>query len=380
MALKPILGSEVTMQDGSHLTLLVRNQAGYANLCRLLTRSFAYGKRLTPQLPWDELPAYTDGLICLTGCPKGKVRSLVHAYKYDEARQAAARLVAWFGREHTWIEVQDDFTPECMRVCRELVALAEHLGIGAVATNNVHYVTRRGFPAHDMLRCIGAGITIADETHEARPLNFERWLKPAHKMLDFFFWCPQALANSIQVAEQCELALPVNINITPPYATPEGHDAASYLRHLAFKGAQARYKHLTPKVQSRLDHELAVISEFGYAEYVLLAWKVARWARSQGIRCTGRGSAADSCVAYSLFLTDVDVIARDLPFARFLAPGKVPDIDLDFDAQRRDEVFRYIQQEWGEANVAMACTFHTFWAKSALRDVGKALGLPVRYC
>lgn len=381
--IQPLLGAEVTLDDGTHLTLLAQNRMGYSTLCRLLSRSYACGGRRTPALPWAELPHHTEGLFCLTGCPRGRVHSLTRAHRYAEAKGVARQLRDWFGAERTLVELQDDFTPDCHRVCRELVMLAGHLGLRPVVTNNVHYATRRDFVAQDVLRCIGAGITTG-EVHPVRPLNFERYLKSGPKMAELFWWCPEALANTVWVAERCEPALPTGLQVTPPYATPDGHDSDSYLRHLAFKGAKVRYKRkdgqsnrvLAPRVVARLEHELMVITHLGYADYFLMAWKLVRWTRHAGIRCTGRGSAADSCVAYSLFLTDVDVLQRNLPFARFLVPGKTPDIDLDFDAQRRDEVFRHLQEEYGADRVAMACTFHTYLAKSALRDVGKALGLP----
>ncbi len=384
----PIQGAEITLvhpamrpvgggaREGerSHLTLLAKNRAGYASLCRLLSLAYAHGGRLTPCLPWEALPAHAEGLFCLTGCRKGRVHSLTREKRYDAAERTARQLLDWFGPDSLYIELVDDFTPDCHRVCRELAALAERLGVRDVVTNNVHYAVRRDVAVHDILCCIRAGITVGD-AHEARPLNFERWLKPPRKMQELFWWRPQALANTLHLAAQCQPSLPLDEQVTPAFQTPEGQDAAAYLRHLVQKGALARYKKLTPQIQARLDHELAVIAELGYADYMLLAWKVARWSRKEGIRCTGRGSAADSCVAYSLLLTDVDVIQRSLPFARFLAPGKKPDIDLDFDSTRRDDVFEYIKREWGEPNVAMACTFHTYHAKGALRDVGKALGL-----
>ncbi len=373
--IKPILGAELTLEDDSHLTLLARNRAGYANLCVLISLAHAHGGRLSPRLPWEALEAHAENLVCLTGCRLGRVSSLTRAHCYEEAEKTARRLRHWFGREQTFIELQDDFTPDSRCVAGALRALAERLGVGAVCTNNVHYATRRGFITHDVLRCIAAGVTVA-ETHPLRPLNFERYLKSGAEMLDLFYWAPEALEATARIAAQCEPALPRNEQITPSYPCPEGHDAASYLRKLAYKGADARYCGLPAAVTARLEHELAVIVELGYADYFLMAWKIARWARQAGIRCTGRGSAADSCVAFALKLTDVDVIARNLPFARFLAPGKMPDIDLDFASTRRDDVFRYIQQEYGEENVAMACTFHTFLAKSALRDVGKVLDLP----
>jgi error-prone DNA polymerase len=196
-------------------------------------------------------------------------------------------------------------------------------------------------------------------------------------MTELFAWRPDAVANTIRIADQCEVALPMPGDVTPRYSVPEGRgDADAYLRHLTYKGGAARYGKFTEKILRRVEHELSVITKLGYADFFLMCWEIVRWARKQGIRATGRGSAADSCVAYCLTLTDVDVIRRNLPFARFLTEGKNPDIDMDFPSERRDDVFRYIVEKYGEAHVGMVCTFHTYWAKGAVRDIGKALSIP----
>ncbi|HSV72491.1 MAG TPA: DNA polymerase III subunit alpha, partial [Chthonomonadales bacterium] len=244
-----------------------------------------------------------------------------------------------------------------------------------VATNNVHYAEPDGFVGHDVLRCVAA-LCPLDQPHPGRPLNAERHLKSAREMADLYRWRPDALENTVRIAETCEAALPEREEMTPFFPVPDGHDAASYLRHLTYKGAKVRYRPLSERVVQRIEHELDVITQLGYADYFLMVWDIVRWARRNGIRCTGRGSAADSCVACCLTLTDVDVISRRLPFARFLTPGKTPDIDIDFPSERRDDVFRHIVAKYGDEHVGMVCTFHTFWAKSAVRDVGKALGLP----
>ncbi|MGC8667785.1 MAG: DNA polymerase III subunit alpha [Chthonomonadales bacterium] len=388
--IRPILGAEITMEDGSHLTLLARSRHGYARLCALISSSYAIGGRLTPRLPWESLedlvtrplpegaPHPQDGhdLFCLSGCRKGLVASLVRGHRYEQARAQAQRLRALFGSRSFFIELQDDLTPDAARVCRELADLADALGLQVVATNNVHHLERRDFTAHDILRCIAVGTTI-DQVHSERPLNAERFLKPPQEMAALFAWRRDALTATWKIAEQCSTALPDASDVTPRFPVPEGMgSAAQYLRTLTYRGARARYGKVTAAVRDRIEHELRIICELGYADYFLMCWELARWARRQSIRCTGRGSAADSCVAFCLSLTDVDVIRRNLPFARFLAPGKTPDIDLDFPSDRRDEVFRYIIQRYGEDHAASVCIFSTFWAKSAVRDVGKVLGLP----
>ncbi len=372
---RPILGAEVTMEDQSHLTLLALDSTGYSNLCSLLTRTHANGGRLNPLLPWNALPERASGLVCLTGCRKGQIPSLVRRREHAQAAERAMELRRIFGRSGLVVEMQDDMTPDSRRVCADLQALAGQLGVRAVATNNVHHAGRDGYATYDILKCIQACIPVS-EPHRNRPLNAERYLKSAAEMEDLFGWAPQVLADTASVALECGDVLPSACDITPRYPVPNGGDDASYLRHLTYKGAAYRYGPLSDAVRTRIEHELALIIEMGYAGYFLMVWDIVRWARRQGIRCTGRGSAADSCVAYCLYLTDVDVISRNLPFARFLVPGKTPDIDIDFPSDKRDDVFRHIAELYGQECVGMVCTFHTFWSRSAVRDVGKALALP----
>jgi DNA polymerase III alpha subunit len=191
-ALAPILGAEVTMDDGSHLTLLAESRAGYAHLCRLVSLAHEHGGRRTPALAWEALFAHTSGLICLSGCRQGRVPALLRARRFDEAEQAARELVDGFGRDNLYLELQDDLTPDAHTLCRTLAQLAARLGVGVVATNNVHYVEPDGHVAHDLLRCIHAGVTITTP-HPARPLNAERYLKSAGDMQRLFSWCPEAL-------------------------------------------------------------------------------------------------------------------------------------------------------------------------------------------
>jgi error-prone DNA polymerase len=370
----PILGAEVTMEDETHLTLLAANREGYANLGRLLTEAYRFGGRLSPHTPWCALELYAQNIFCLSGCKKGLVPSLIRSHRYEEAHRAARRLQGWFG-ERFYIELQEDRDPHAHRVCLDLAELADAIGAPTVATNNVHYVRGQDYIGHDVLRSI-ATLTTLDQPHPDRPLNAERWFKTEKHMQQLFAWRPQAIANTLRIAEQCTTALPRSEEITPRYPVPNGAPAEEYLRYLAYKGATARYRGIEDKTRTRLDFELDMICTLGYADYFLMVWEIVRWARKNGIRATGRGSAADSCVAYALTLTDVDVLQRDLPFARFLVPGKLPDIDMDFPSEKRDDVFRYIIQKYGEDHTGMVCTFHTFWSRSAVRDVGKALSIP----
>ena len=375
-SIQPIFGSEITIADGSHLTLLASSRQDYANICSLLSLAYQQGGRLSPSIHWEILPDFTAGVICLTGCRKGRIAGLVLQHRFDESRRAADQLKEWFGK-NLYFEFQDDLTPHAFTLCQHLVMLAGHVGARCVATYNVHYATPEGFTLHDIKRCISQGITIGD-IHSERPFNQERYLKPASQMAALFDWHPEAVKNSLRIAEQCSgnEIMPISEEITPVYTTPDGNSASEHLRELVHAGAQRRRGSVTPRVRRRIEDELMLLDRLGYSSFVLHAAKIVRWARSQGIMVTGRGSGADSEVCYDLFLTDVDVIQRNLPVARWIAEGKKPDIDIDFDARRRDDVFRWIAREYGEGNVALCCTYSTYWAKGALRDIGKALGLP----
>jgi len=317
-----------------------------------------------------------NDLIVLSGCHKGRLSTLIREHRYCEASAVAQVLCKQFGKENVYIELQDDFTPESRRIAKDLAGLADEIGVGVVATNNVHFATADDYLTHHLLCCVSTGTT-QEAVHPSKPVNAERFLKSRAEMAQLFSWRPDAITNTLQIAERCGSALPSPGDVTPRFRIPDGKgDASDYLRHLVYKGGNARYKTMTPSITGRIEHELRIIRELGYNDYFLMAWKIVLWARRQRIRVTGRGSAADSIVAYCLTLTDVDVIRRNLPFARFLAPGKIVDIDLDFPSDKRDDVFRYIIQEFGEAYVGMVCTFYTYSAKSAIRDLGKVLSVP----
>lgn len=384
--IKPIIGAEVTMVDQSHLTLIARTKEGFANLCRLLSRAYASGGRLSPSLPWKDLERHTGGLYCLSGCRRGAIPSLVRDHRYEEASVLATRLRDWFGPENLFLELQCDFFPQSERVNVEMVQLAEELRIGVVATNNCHYASKENAFTHALLRSVANGVTI-EQVHERKPLNSEQYLKSPEQMQQLFRWCPEAITATWKIAESCENVLPEPKDLTPAYPVPSryGCSASAYLRQMTYKGAKHRHGTISSDLQVRLDQELDLIDELCYANYFLAAWDIVRWCRQkdQIIRVTGRGSAADSAVAYALFLTEVDAFSLHLPFARFMAraegvnAAKLPDIDLDFPNSRRDEVFAYIHQRYGKGHVARVCTYSTYWARSAVRDCGKALGLPV---
>ncbi|MDB4894500.1 MAG: dnaE2, partial [Firmicutes bacterium] len=384
----PIQGAEVTLRGGHHLTMLAQGPQGYANLCRIITAAhlgadpvpgpggllaLAPGHdRLQPAAPFDALSHDTDGLIAMSGCRRGEIPSLILRGHLAEAEAAARRYASWFpGR--FYLEVQDTRLPGERMLQTAMRDLGEHLGIPLVASNDVHYRTKEEFYIHDLLTCVRT-LTRLDQPHAERRLNAENYLKPAAKMGRRFAHLPQALANTLKIAEQCGPALDLEAKLFPEFEIPGGMSAAAYLRELTFAGAQERYGRISEKVRTRLEHELKIIIQLGYEDYFLLVWDVARYARSRGIRCAGRGSAADSAVAYCLFITDVDAVGRGLLFERFMSLERAekPDIDIDFDARRRDEVAEYVYRKYGRDKVAAVCTYNTFHARSAIRDLGKA--------
>jgi error-prone DNA polymerase len=373
--IRPIIGTELTLTDSSHLTLLATNRTGYANVCQLITRAFATGGRLSPTLDPEDIAANTTGIICMTGCRKGRIPLLVRDGCDEQAEQELTRLRDLFGSGSLFIELQDDATPGSLRLAQQLAALADHAGVPVVATGNVHHVMPQQMITHDILTCIRLGATLAD-IHPERPFNAERYLKSSQQMRDLFAWRPDALRNTLKIAESCGNVLPEHEEITPSANIPTGKSAHEVLTAYARQGVRDRYPTITSKIAARLNHELKVIEELGYSNYLLMAHRIVSWARSSRIRVTGRGSAADSIVAYALHLTDVDVVKRQLPFARFIARGKTPDIDLDIDREKRDDLFRWITREYGTENVAVCCTFHTYHSRGAIRDIGKVLALP----
>ncbi|MBE3598968.1 MAG: DNA polymerase III subunit alpha [Limnochordaceae bacterium] len=376
--IKAVVGAELTMEDGRHLTLLACNRSGYANLCQILTDAHLSAPRRSPRARWATLAARREGLIALSGCSRRGVAAVpARMGKAEEALQALRQLREIFG-ENAYVEVQDLRLPGSRRLARQLVEMARRLGMEVVATNDVHYARKADFPVHDALTCVRT-LTRLESVHPERALNAEQYLKAPHEMAELFSDVPEALRNSQAIADRCEdHVVPLGERLFPSYPVPPGETPSSLLRRLTYQGAERRYGMLTEPIRRRLDHELRIIEALGVADYFLVVWEIVRYARSRGIRTSGRGSAADSAVAYALGLTDVDAIARGLLFERFLSleRAQYPDIDIDFDARRRDEVAAYVYRRFGPEHVASVATYNTFQARSALRDLGKAMGYP----
>ncbi len=382
--IQPVLGAELTFcaddrpENIFHLTLLVETQAGWHNLCYLISRGRANAPKGSAVLPFSELVGCTEGLIALSGCRRGEpAAALLRGESQRSVLSIARRYLRLFGRNRFLVELQRHHLPGDELLIPRLAALASYLKLDCVVTNNVHYALPDGHRLQDMLVCIRHGVTLDDAT-SMRRLNSEYYLKSAAEMAVLFPDHPTALENTLTIADRCRFELRYGLQDLPPFATPHGMSSSAYLHRLCHEGVALRYGPEPPaEVFEQLTHELAVIERAGLANYFLIVWDIVRFARQQGIPCQGRGSAAGSLVVYLLFISPIDPLAHDLVFERFLSDERraVPDIDIDFDAGRREEVIQYIYERYGEAHTAMACTFVTFQRRSAVRDVGKALGL-----
>lgn len=358
-----------------HLTALATSPAGYANLCRLLTAAHLHNERGRPQASWDDIVRYKAGIVFLSGCMKGEIPTLLQQRRYAEAKQVAKRYVDTFGRDHFFFELGATELPGQHKLNRALVQLAQHLQVATIAAGNVHYARQKRHPVHDVLRCIAAGISL-DEPDRRRPFNDQLYLLSPAEMKRRFAWHPKAVTNTVRLAERCTSALIFGQPRHPRYPLPAGQSADGMLHQLTWAGAQSRYGSVGAGLRARIEEELAIIGHLAMADYFLVAWDAVQFAKKRGIRTSGRGSAVDSVVAYCLGLTDVDAYGRGLGFERFLSVerGEPPDIDIDIEAERRDEVAAYVYERYGQEKVAAVATYHTYHARGALRDVGKTLG------
>jgi DNA polymerase-3 subunit alpha len=390
---KPIIGIETYMAPGSrfdrtapgqggdpfyHLTLLAKNYQGYKNLITLSTAGFLEGFYYKPRIDKELLAKHSEGLIALSGCLKGEIARLLNQGQERQAKEAATQWRDIFGGNRYFLEIQDQGLPEQRVVNKALVKLSEELNIPLVATNDVHYIKREDARAHEVLLCIQTGKTLADSDRMKFSTDGFYFTTP-EEMHQHFAEIPQAISNSMAIAERCNLELDFNKKHLPDYVVPPGYNLDSYLKTVAQKGLENRYAHINPDIQKRLDEELKIIEGMGYAAYFLIVWDFIQFAKEHGIPVgPGRGSAAGSLVAYALSITDIDSLKYGLLFERFLNPERVtlPDIDIDFCYERRGEVIDYVRKKYGEDHVAHIITFGKMLAKAVIRDVGRALGMP----
>ena len=392
--IKPILGCELYVAPGgrrergsheggyegaNHLTVLARNGAGYRNLIKLVSRAYLEGFYYKPRVDRELLAEHADGLLVLSGCLNSEVSRLLSAGDALRARAAAGWHQEVFGREHYFMEVQAHGLEEQVKVTAETLKIARAIGAPVVGTNDSHYLEAGHARAHEALLCIQTGTTLNDPAR-FRFSTGEFSVKSAEEMARVFAELPEACRNTLAAAERCNLTLDFGTFHLPRYRAPEGHTLDSYLQELARAGLRRRYgPSVGDALEARLAHELAVIEKMGFAGYFLVVWDFIQYARRQGIAVgPGRGSSAGSLVAYCLEITSVDPMRYGLLFERFLNPERIsmPDMDIDFADDRRDEVIHYVAERYGRDRVAHIITFGTLGAKAAIRDVGRVLGMP----
>ncbi len=387
VGIKPIIGCELYLSPSHrqskgplekspyHLTMLAKDMEGYQNLIQLVTKSQLEGFYYKPRVDRELLSHHHRGLVALSGCPNGEVPRLLREGREEEAREAALYYKELFG--DYFIEIQMHPIPELIELNQGLISIARGLGLPIVATNDVHYVYKEDAPAHDLLLCIQTNSTIYDEKRMKMAGDFF-YLKSADEMGELFSELPDAISNTERIADMCNLELEFGRLHLPEVETPQGKTADDYLSDLCWEGVRRRYQEPTPEVHDRLSHELEVIRKTNFADYFLVVWDIISFTRKENILFGVRGSAAASIVLYCLGITDIDPLFHRLVFERFLNVERreMPDIDLDFQDDRRDEVIRYVSQKYGPDHVAQIITFGTLGARAVIRDVGRALGMP----
>ncbi len=390
--INPIIGSECYVAPDSrliksgteggnsyfHLVLLARNHQGYKNLLELASLAYTEGFYYKPRIDDELLERCRDGLICTSACLAGEIPSLILNRRQDEAKQKALQYQELFGAGNFYLELQDHGIPEQKTVNQVLIEMSRETGIPLVAANDIHYIFQEDASAQDVMICIGTN----KKRNEANRMKFEGdqfYLKSAEEMASLFSHVPEALENTVKIAEQCSLTIDLPGPLLPDYTIPEEFSSPDeYLQHLAHEGLKMRYGEVSEDMRKRCDYELDVIISMGFTGYFLIVWDFIRWARDRDIPVgPGRGSGAGSIVAYALTITDIDPLKYDLLFERFLNPERVsmPDFDIDFCFERRQEVIEYVNRRYGADRVGQIITFGTMKAKAAIRDVARVLDI-----
>lgn len=386
--INPVLGCEVYVSGRSrfdkdplrdkknyHLVLLAENNTGYHNLMKIVSRGFTEGYYYKPRVDREVLREYSEGIICLSACLAGEVQQALLAGDYSGALKTVNEYKEIFGENNYFLELQDQGLEEEMRIFPLMKKLADETGTPLVATNDVHYVKQEDAAPHDILLCIQTATSVSDENRMRFP-NDQFYLKSEKEMRNIFASVPEAVTNTQLIADRCHVELEFGKLHLPEFTPPDGLTSDEYLVRLCSSGLKERYGEKAEELRPRLEYELGIIRQMGYVEYFLIVWDFINYARENGIMVgPGRGSAAGSIVAYTLHITDIDPVRYNLIFERFLNPERVsmPDIDIDFCYERRQEVIDYVISKYGEDKVAQIITFGTMKAKAAVRDVGRSL-------
>ena len=394
--IRPILGCEVYVAPGSrfdkeagagkddryyHLVLLAENDLGYHNLMKIVSRGFTEGYYYKPRVDLELLREYHEGLIALSACLAGEVQKNIQRGMYEEGKAAALRYQDIFGEGNFFLELQDHGMPEQRLVNQSLLRMSQEAGIELVATNDVHYTYAEDEKPHDILLCLQTGKKLKDEDR-MRYEGGQYYIKSEEEMRELFPYALQALQNTQRIADRCQVEIEFGVTKLPKYDVPEGYTSWEYLKKLCYDGLAARYPDAGVQLKERLEYELSTIRSMGYVDYFLIVWDFINYARTQDIMVgPGRGSAAGSIVSYCLGITSIDPIKYQLLFERFLNPERVsmPDIDVDFCFERRQEVIDYVVRKYGEDRVVQIVTFGTLAAKGVIRDVGRVMDLPYGY-
>ncbi len=393
--INPILGCEVYVAPGSrldremvhgedryyHLVLLAENNVGYSNLMKIVSKGFVEGYYYKPRVDMEVLEKYHEGIIALSACLAGEVQRNLVRGMYEEAKEVAYRYERCFGKGNFFLELQDHGIPEQKLVNQQLLRMSQETGIELVATNDVHYTNAEDAEPHDILLCLQTGKKLADEDR-MRYEGGQYYVKSEEEMKALFPYALQALENTQKIADRCHVEIEFGHTKVPHFEVPEGYDSWTYLNKLCHEGLDKRYGADAPKYLQKLDDELAVIKNMGYVDYFLIVWDFIHYAREHDIMVgPGRGSAAGSLVSYTTGITDIDPIRYNLIFERFLNPERVsmPDIDVDFCFERRQEVIDYVVEKYGKDCVTQIVTFGTLAARGVIRDVGRVMDLPYNF-
>ena len=390
--INPILGCEVYVAPGSrfdreagsgedryyHLVLLAENNQGYSNLMKIVSKGFVEGFYYKPRVDLQLLEKYHEGIIALSACLAGEVARFLTRGMYEDAKSAALRYQDIFGKGNFFLELQDHGIPEQQNVNQQLLKMHRETGIDLVATNDVHYTLAEDAQPHDVLLCLQTGKKLSD-TDRMRYEGGQYYVKSPEEMERLFPYATEALENTHKIAQRCHVEIEFGVTKLPKFGVPDGYTSWEYLNELCFKGLEERYQPVTEALKERLNYELSTIRNMGYVDYFLIVWDFIKYARDHDIMVgPGRGSAAGSLVAYTLGITQLDPIRYDLLFERFLNPERVsmPDIDVDFCFERRQEVIDYVRRKYGDDCVVQIVTFGTLAARGVIRDVGRVMDLP----